>query len=135
MRDGGRRDWVTTTAIVVACVALALLVRAAYGQGNAQAGTKATDQASAYGPGLYGNHLACGGRLWPATKSIAHRWLSCGTRLRVCYARRCTSARVRDRGPYAGSRALDLSEAVVRALGVRTARQWGVRVVVWKEIE
>lgn len=83
--------------------------------------------ASAYGPGLYGNALACGGRLWPHTRAIAHRSLPCGTMLRLCYRRRCTRARVLDRGPFVDGRTLDLSEAVVRRLGVRSASAWGVR--------
>jgi rare lipoprotein A (peptidoglycan hydrolase) len=90
--------------------------------------------ASAYGPGLWGNTLACGGRLSPDTVGVAHRWLRCGTRIRVCYRRRCTRARVRDRGPYVGGRELDLTEAVVRRLGVRSATAWGVRFIHYEEV-
>ena len=46
--------------------------------------------ASSYGPGLYGNRLACGWRLWPTTIAVAHRSLRCGQPLRVCWRTRCT---------------------------------------------
>jgi rare lipoprotein A (peptidoglycan hydrolase) len=117
------RDRVLTVAVATAI--LGLLIVAADANGH-------TGRASAYGPGLYGNPMACGGTLHPGTQAVAHRWLPCGTRLRVCYDRRCTDARVRDRGPYVGGRTLDLSEAVVRRLGYRSAMSWGVRVVVWR---
>jgi rare lipoprotein A (peptidoglycan hydrolase) len=99
---------------------------------RAERGRRTT--ASAYGPGLYGNHLACGGRLWPGTVGIAHRSLPCGTRLRICWRRRCARARVRDRGPYIDGRELDLTEALVRRLGVRSATAWGVRFIHYEEV-
>src|SRR4051794_13793889 len=34
-----------------------------------------------YGPGLYGNHLACGGRLRHSTIGVAHKTLACGTKV------------------------------------------------------
>ena len=89
---------------------------------NAPSSPLATSLASSYGPGLYGNVMACGGTLVPQTRAVAHRWLPCGTRLVICYDRTCTQARVRDRGPYVGGRTLDLSEAVVRALGYRSSQ-------------
>ena len=89
--------------------------------------------ASAYGPGLYGNRLACGGRLWPSTVAAAHRRIRCGQALRVCYRRRCVRVLVRDRGPFVGGRELDLTEAAVRRLGARSARHWGVRWISYEE--
>ena len=89
--------------------------------------------ASSFGPGLYGNRLACGGRLWRSTHAVAHRSLPCGTPLRVCYRRRCQTLRVRDRGPWISSRSLDITEAAVRRFGVASARRWGVRYVEWEE--
>lgn len=118
-----RRERVWLVAFVVVVVLLAFAVRDAWG---------ATSRASAFGPGLYGNRMACGGALDESTRAVAHRWLACGSRLRICYSRRCASARVRDRGPYVSGRTLDLSEAVVRDLGYSSARAWGVRVVVWR---
>src|SRR3954447_24661379 len=35
--------------------------------------------ASWYGPGLYGNHLACGGRLYRGRLGVANKSLPCGT--------------------------------------------------------
>lgn len=75
-----------------------------------------TAVASWYGPGLYGNPLACGGRLTTSTFGVAHKTLPCGTRVRLC-ARRCTTARVIDRGPYVAGRTFDLTAPVRAAIG------------------
>jgi rare lipoprotein A len=123
-RDLVIRDRVLAVAILVAIIVLLLIVRDA---------TAATSKASSFGPGLYGNQMACGGVLMPHTRAVAHRRLACGTPLRVCYAYRCTTAKVRDRGPFVSGRALDLTEAVVRSLGYPGAWVWGVRVVVWRQ--
>lgn len=121
-------------AVVVAIVsALRLLYDSAFGAGPpANAGTGRGGLASAYGPGLYGDPLACGGRLEPPTLAVAHRRLQCGTRLRVCYGRRCLRLRVRDRGPYVDGRILDLTEAAAIRFGASSARQWGVRFVTYE---
>lgn len=81
--------------------------------------------ASWYGPGFYGERLACGGHLWYGTWGVAHRWLPCGTRITVCY-RRCVRATVIDRGPYVYSRVLDLTYPVARSIGL-----YGVDYVRW----
>lgn len=39
--------------------------------------------ASWYGPGLYGNRMACGGRLTTSTWGVAHKALPCGTRVLI----------------------------------------------------
>jgi rare lipoprotein A len=83
--------------------------------------------ASWYGPGLYGNTLACGGRLTTSTIGVAHRWLRCGTRLTICYRGRCARARVVDRGPYVGGREFDLTAGLAGWL-----RFSGVRTVYWR---
>lgn len=64
--------------------------------------------ASWYGPGLWGNVLGCGGVLHEWTRGVAHKTLDCGTKLRIC-ARRCTTARVIDRGPFVDGREFDLT--------------------------
>lgn len=87
--------------------------------------------ASSYGPGLYGNQLACGGRLYRSTIAVAHKYLRCGTRIRVCYRSRCSYARVRDRGPWVRGRDLDLTEALTYRLCGCSATRWGVRRVQW----
>jgi hypothetical protein len=63
--------------------------------------------ASYYGPGLYGNHLACGGTLEPNTFGVAHKALPCGTKIRLC-VRRCVTV---------GGRTFDLTASVKNAIG------------------
>ena len=73
--------------------------------------------ASWYGPGLYGNPMACGGTLTPSTMGVAHRTMPCGTKLRLRNGNRTVSVRVVDRGPFSGSREFDLTSATRQALG------------------
>jgi hypothetical protein len=73
--------------------------------------------ASWYGPGLYGNKLACGGTLTPSTIGVAHKTMPCGTKLRLRYRKRTVTARVVDRGPYVGDREFDLTSATKQKLG------------------
>lgn len=80
-------------------------------------GVEAYASASWYGPGLYGNHLACGGTLSPGDFHVAHRTLPCGTRLIICYRSRCAATWVGDRGPYVGGRTFDLGPGLARSLG------------------
>jgi hypothetical protein len=72
--------------------------------------------ASWYGPGLYGNHLACGGTLTPGTIGVAHKAMPCGTKLRLRYGGRTVAVRVIDRGPFSGNREFDLTEATKNVL-------------------
>lgn len=74
--------------------------------------------ASWYGPGLYGNHLGCGGTLTAATYGVAHKTIACHKILRICYNRSCTQAPVVDRGPYVAGRELDLTYPVRKAIGM-----------------
>jgi rare lipoprotein A len=67
--------------------------------------------ASYYGPGLYGNRLACGGRLSRGTIGVAHKSLPCGTRVTLRNRGRTLTVRVIDRGPYVAGRFYDLTEA------------------------
>jgi rare lipoprotein A len=73
--------------------------------------------ASWYGPGLYGNHLACGGRLSASTRGVAHKTLPCGTRVTLRKGDRIVRTRVVDRGPFVGGREFDLTAATKTALG------------------
>jgi rare lipoprotein A len=73
--------------------------------------------ASYYGPGLYGNGVACGGTLLPGTMGVAHRTLPCGTRVKLRYHGRTVTVPVIDRGPYVAGRDYDLTEAVKERLG------------------
>jgi rare lipoprotein A (peptidoglycan hydrolase) len=72
--------------------------------------------ASWYGPGLYGNHLACGGRLSPGTLGVAHKSLPCGTKLTLRHRGRSVGVRVIDRGPYVAGREFDLTERTAQRL-------------------
>ncbi len=73
--------------------------------------------ASWYGPGLYGGHLACGGRLSPGTLGVAHKSLPCGTLVTLRHRGRSVRVRVVDRGPYVGAREFDLTSATRTRLG------------------
>ena len=73
--------------------------------------------ASWYGPGLYGNHLGCGGRLSPGTLGVAHKTLPCGTKVTFRYRGRSVRVAVVDRGPYIAGREWDLTAATKQRLG------------------
>lgn len=73
--------------------------------------------ASYYGPGLYGNPMACGGTLQPGTVGVAHKSLPCGTKLVVAHGNRSVKTEVVDRGPYVGGREFDLTEALRNKIG------------------
>ncbi len=73
--------------------------------------------ASYYGPGLYGNGVACGGTLMPGTMGVAHKTLPCGTEVKLRYRGRTVTVPVIDRGPYVAGRDYDLTEAVKERLG------------------
>ena len=65
--------------------------------GSASVGRRLTvyrqAMASYYGPGLYGNGVACGGTLMPGTLGVAHKTLPCGTRVRLRYHGRTSPCR------------------------------------------
>jgi rare lipoprotein A (peptidoglycan hydrolase) len=69
-----------------------------------------------YGPGLYGNHTACGRLLTPHTMGVAHRNLPCGTTVKFVYRGRSIVTQVIDRGPYSKGNAWDLTLAAAEAL-------------------
>jgi hypothetical protein len=73
--------------------------------------------ASWYGPGLYGNALACGGTLSPSTMGVANKTLPCGTKVHLRYGNSSVTVPVIDRGPFAGNREYDLTAATKQALG------------------
>ena len=72
--------------------------------------------ASYYGPGLYGNGVACGGTLEPGTLGVANKTLPCGTKVKLRYHGRQVTVPVIDRGPYVAGRDYDLTEATKEAL-------------------
>jgi rare lipoprotein A (peptidoglycan hydrolase) len=73
--------------------------------------------ASYYGPGLYGNGVACGGTLEPGTLGVANKTLPCGTMVKLRYNGNSITVPVIDRGPYVAGRDYDLTEAVKERLG------------------
>ena len=91
----------------------------AQGQQIASA-TVATGQASWYGPGFYGNRTASGETFRPGTLTAAHRTLPFGTRVRVTnlWNGRSAVVRINDRGPFHGSRIIDLAHGAAQELGV-----------------
>lgn len=73
--------------------------------------------ASYYGPGLYGNGVACGGTLEPGTMGVANKTLPCGTMVKLRYHGHTATVPVIDRGPYVAGRDYDLTAAVKDRLG------------------
>lgn len=74
-------------------------------------------EASYYGPGFYGGTTACGQTLSTGMIGVAHKTMPCGTKLKLRYGNRTVKAEVIDRGPYAGNREFDLTEATKNKLG------------------
>jgi rare lipoprotein A len=73
--------------------------------------------ASYYGPGIFGNGVACGGTLTPSTMGVAHKTLPCGTKVKLRYHGHSVTVPVIDRGPYVAGRDYDLTWAVKLKLG------------------
>jgi rare lipoprotein A len=121
-----------TAAVLAAAVALPAAASTGTGNGGASATPPPQDQstqqastaqfirakATWYGPGLYGNRLACGGRLGHSTLGVAHKSLPCGTPVALKYHGRTVVVPVIDRGPYARGVSYDLTEATARRLGM-----------------
>lgn len=74
-------------------------------------------EVSWYGPGLYGQPLACGGTLSAGTRGVAHKSLPCGTPVTLTYRGRSVTVPVVDRGPYVAGRTFDLTSETARELG------------------
>jgi len=72
--------------------------------------------ASWYGPGLYGNKMACGGKLTKSTFGVAHRSLPCGTKVTIAHGGRIVIARVVDRGPFVKGVEYDLTAHAAEAV-------------------
>jgi peptidoglycan hydrolase-like protein with peptidoglycan-binding domain len=76
--------------------------------------------ATYYGPGLWGNRMACGQVLRPGVRGVAHRTLPCGTRVAVYANGRLAIFPVVDRGPFAAGVSFDLTEAAASRLRITT---------------
>ena len=76
--------------------------------------------ASTYGEGdgFQGRLTACGQPFDPHVPQVAHKWLPCGTRVRIedTTTGRSVVAEVTDRGPYVRGRVVDLSTAAFAEL-------------------
>ena len=120
-RSGGRfalrdRRRATMSALVrVTAPASAGLARAKKRVGRVN--VYRTAHASWYGPGLYGNHLGCGGTLYTGTLGVANKSLPCGTKVTLRNGSRSVRVRVIDRGPYVGGREYDLTAATAQRIG------------------
>lgn len=76
------------------------------------------------------NRTASGERFVPGGISAAHKTLPLGSRIRVEVNGRSLIVEVNDRGPYAGSRILDLSRGAAEKLKVK--RQGVVRGTIYR---
>ncbi len=97
-------------------------------------GSTFSGEASWYGGSFQGQTTANGESFNTYAMTAASKTLPFGTRLRVCRQSRCVVVRINDRGPYAGGRVLDLSQAAAQQLGYSgvahvTATPVGVRTV------
>ncbi len=99
-------------AVLLACAFLAL------GSGCAEA---KTGLASWYGPGFEGLPTASGEPYDPYGYTAAHKTMPLGTDLMVKYGGSSVQVTVNDRGPYVGSRELDLSQGAAEAIGLTQA--------------
>jgi putative peptidoglycan binding protein/rare lipoprotein A (RlpA)-like double-psi beta-barrel protein len=75
-------------------------------------------RATWYGPGLYGNRMACGGTLRRSTLGVAHKTLPCGTPVTFYHRGRFVTVSVIDRGPFRRGVEWDLTAAAAKALGM-----------------
>lgn len=74
--------------------------------------------ASWYGAEFAGRRTASGERFDPAGYTAAHRTLPFGSKVRVTRGERSVVVRINDRGPFHGSRVIDLSRAAADELGL-----------------
>lgn len=80
-------------------------------------------KASYYAPGLAGRRMADGGRFDPRSDAAAHRTLPLGSKARVRNLEngRTATVTVRDRGPHARGRIVDVSPGTAERLGMKDA--------------
>ena len=95
-------------------ISSAFIAAACIGTSAFSAGTML---ASWYGPGFHGRTTANGERYNMHGLTAAHKTLPFGTKLEVCF-KRCATVRINDRGPFIGSRELDLSYGAAKVIGL-----------------
>ena len=76
--------------------------------------------ASWYGPGFHGRKSASGETYNQNAMTAAHKTLPFGTKLKVTNQKtgKSVTVKINDRGPYVGSRVIDLSKAAASQLGI-----------------
>ncbi|MDF2799608.1 MAG: Rare lipoprotein [Devosia sp.] len=79
-----------------------------------------TGVASWYGPGFHGRTTANGEKYNMHQLTAAHKSLKFGTKVRVTNKKNGKSVivRINDRGPYVGSRIIDLSKSAAEVIGM-----------------
>jgi rare lipoprotein A len=82
--------------------------------------------AGSSGPAAFGRRTACGGVITSATEGVAHPTLPCGVRIFLTFHGKTVLVQVIDRGPYVPGRQFDLTDALVRRLGLS-----GVQEIRW----
>jgi rare lipoprotein A len=87
--------------------------------------------ASYYGQEFAGRRTASGERFNPNAMTAAHRTLRFGTRVRVTNSSngRSVIVRINDRGPFVKGRAIDLSRAAARAIGMGSSAHVRIQVI------
>ncbi len=111
----------STTRAVKSLQAVAELPRTGIVDGDTQDAlitSMRIDTASFYGPGLYGNEMACGRRLTRTVVGVAHRSLPCGTEVTIKYRGHYLDTEVVDRGPFTKGVKWDLTSAAAQRLGL-----------------
>ena len=81
-----------------------------------RAGALSCPSLAIYGPGLYGNEMACGGKLTKSTFGVAHKSLPCGTKVAIAHGGRIVIAPVVDRGPFVKGVEYDLTAHAAEAV-------------------
>jgi rare lipoprotein A len=87
--------------------------------------------ASYYGQEFAGRRTASGEKFNPNAMTAAHRTLRFGTRVRVTNSSngRSVIVRINDRGPFVKGRAIDLSRAAARAIGMGSSAHVRIQVI------
>jgi len=125
--------WAFLMALAVTIAAAASAQGAAsggIGTDPSESGEMVRQEATWYGPGLYGNGVACGGTLKRSTVGVAHKKLPCGTKVTFAYKGRSLTTKVIDRGPYVKGVRWDLTEAAAEKLNFEDVGRDVMRVAV-----
>ena len=104
---------------VAACLTLSFSLSAAVlPQAYAHGVQPLAGVASWYGPGFHGRTTANGERYNMNDMTAAHKSLKFGTKVKVTNDRngKSVTVRINDRGPYVGSRIIDLSKGAAEAI-------------------